>query len=221
MNVRNMLEEKFRVHNVGSLGIERIINSYRNRAKNDANNDVLLTYHPETLENNFNWPKNFSKIIKALERYDFNVTITAPGHEKGSSKQVNYIKKIIKNKRKFKFIRSLGVDGYFEKLNKCLFVIGNSSSGIIEVPYFKIPTINIGLRQNGRFFHKSIIQSNSNLRDIDKSIQKATSKSFRNKIKDMKLYFGKGGSAKKILYIIKKNLKNKSKLLNKQLINNT
>ena len=173
MNVRNMLEEKFRVHNVGSLGIERIINSYRNRAKNDANNDVLLTYHPETLENNFNWPKNFSKIIKALERYDFNVTITAPGHEKGSSKQVNYIKKIIKNKRKFKFIRSLGVDGYFEKLNKCLFVIGNSSSGIIEVPYFKIPTINIGLRQNGRFFHKSIIQSNSNLRDIDKSIQKA------------------------------------------------
>ena len=135
-------------------------------------------------------------------------------HEKGTKKQINFIKKIIKNKKKFSFVKSLGVNGYFETLKESLFVIGNSSSGIIEVPYYKIPTINIGLRQNGRFFHKSIIQCNSSSLGIRKSIIIANSKIFRDKIKNMNSW--NGGASKKILNIIKKYSKNKNKLLNKQ-----
>ena len=151
--------------------------------------------------------------------HNFNVIITSPGHEKGTKKQIYFIKKLIKNKKNFSFVKSLGVNGYFETLNNSLFAIGNSSSGIIEVPYFKIPTINIGIRQNGRFFHKSIIQCNNDSSSIRKSIITANSKFFRSKLKNMKLYFGKGGASKKILNIIRKYSKNKHKLLNKQFQN--
>ncbi len=216
-NVLKMLEERFRVHNVGSLGIERAAKMSKKNEK--SKNTVILTYHPETLNNNFNWNKNFLKIVKELNKFNFKVIITCPGHEKGTAKQINFIKKLIKNKKNFSFVKSLGVNGYFEKLMESLFVIGNSSSGVIEVPYFRIPTINIGLRQNGRFFHKSIIQCNNERSSIRKSIIAANSKHFRSKIKNMKLYFGNGGSSKKILNIIRKYTKNKDKLLNKRLQN--
>ena len=215
-NILNMVEEKFRVHNVGSLGVEKILNSFKKEKKN---NQVVLTYHPETLRSNFGWNRNFLKIVNELNKFNFDVIITSPGHEKGSKNQINFIKKIIKNKKKFSFVKSLGVNGYFETLKKSLFVIGNSSSGIIEVPYYRIPTINIGLRQNGRFFHKSIIQCNTSSFSIRKSIIIANSKIFRDKIKNMKLHFGNGGASKKILNIIKKYSKDKNKLLNKQFQN--
>ncbi len=215
-NILDMAEETFRIHNVGSLGVEKILNSFKKEKKN---NRVILTYHPETLKNNFSWSRNFLKIVNELNKFNFYVIITSPGHEKGTKNQINFIKKIIKNKKKFSFVKSLGVNGYLETLKKSLFVIGNSSSGIIEVPYYRIPTINIGLRQNGRFFHKSIIQCNTSSFSIRKSIIIANSKIFRDKIKNMKLHFGNGGASKKILNIIKKYSKDKNKLLNKQFQN--
>lgn len=215
-NILDMAEETFRIHNVGSLGVEKILNSFKKEKKD---NRVILTYHPETLKNNFSWNRNFLKIVNELNKFNFDVIITSPGHEKGTKNQINFIKKIIKNKNKFSFVKSLGVNGYFETLKKSLFVIGNSSSGIIEVPYYRIPTINIGLRQNGRFFHKSIIQCNTSSFSIRKSIIIANSKIFRDKIKNMKLHFGNGGASKKILNIIKKYSKDKNKLLNKQFQN--
>ncbi len=213
-NVLAMAEENFRVHNVGSLGIEKILNNSKRNRK--IKNQVILTYHPETLKNNFSWSKNFSTIVNELNKFDFKVIITSPGHEKGTSKQINFIKKLVRNKKKFSFVKSLGVNGYFEKLRESLFVIGNSSSGIIEVPYFRIPTINIGLRQNGRFLHNSVIRCASNKSSIRKSIKIANSESFKKKIKKMKFHFGNGGASKKILNIIRKYLKNEDKLLNKQ-----
>ena len=214
-NLLKMSEEKFRVHNVGSLGIERILKEIKKKKnkKQMIDNQVILTYHPETLHSKFEWSKNFFKIIKALNEFNFKVIITSPGHETGSKKQIKFIKKIIKNKKNFLFIKSLGVKKYIEKLSQAAFVIGNSSSGIIEVPYFKIPTINIGIRQNGRYFHKSVIQTKCNYLSIKKSIILATSKNFKKKIKSMRLHFGNGGAGKKILKIMSKNLKNKDKLL--------
>ena len=216
-NVLDMSEEKFRVHNVGSIGIERILKNFRINRTNK--NQVILTYHPETLQKNFNWNNNFSIIVNELNKFNFNVIITSPGHEKGTKKQVNFIKKLIKNKKNFLFVKSLGVKGYFQELKNSLFVIGNSSSGIIEVPYFRIPTINIGLRQNGRFFHKSIIQCKIDSANIRKSIITANTKLFKARLKKMKLHFGNGGASKKILNIISKHSKNKHKLLNKQFQN--
>ena len=74
-------------------------------------------------------------------------------------------------------------------------VIGNSSSGILEVPYFKIPTVNIGKRQNGRVKSHSIIDCNTQSKNITKAIKKAMSPKYQNICKDRKNNIdGKGGS---------------------------
>ena len=83
-------------------------------------------------------------------------------------------------------------------------VVGNSSSGIAEAPSFNIPTINIGNRQKGRIFAKSVIQCNGSTDDIRKKINKALSKNFLVSLKKNKNPYGNGGASKKNI----KNFKN-------------
>ena len=215
-NIIKMAEEKFRILNAGSLAVENI-KKYKKKIKYKKQY-VLLTYHPETIKKNFNWIKNFKIIIKVLKKFKYKTIITSPGHEIGSNKNINFIKNFVKKNKDFKFFSSLGSANYFKILNKALFVIGNSSSGIIEVPYFKIPTINIGDRQKGRFFHKSIIHCKCDEKQIEFSIQKSLSKKFQKKISNMKFHFGNGDSSEKILKFILKNLKDMNKLINKKFI---
>ena len=212
-NILNMAEERFRILNSGSLAIENLKKFINNNEKKEL---VLLTFHPETLKGKFNWIKNFNIITKTLNKFNFKVVITAPGHEINTKKYINYIHKFVRKNKNFEFIPSLGYRNYFKILNKTLFVIGNSSSGIIEVPYFRIPTVNIGDRQKGRFFHQSIVSTNCREKNIKNSITKVVSKKFQKKILKMKLYFGKGDASDKILKFILDNIKNQDKLINKR-----
>ncbi len=214
-NIINMSEEKFRILVSGSLAIENL-KKFINKEKNIKKTKVILTYHPETLINKFDWEKNFKQICNVLKMYNFQVIITSPGYEKGTNKNLLFIKKHIKKLKNFKFIPSLGFRRYFKILNNTKFVIGNSSSGIIEVPYFRIPTINIGTRQEGRYQHLSIINTKCTKSDIDKAIKVALSKKFCNKLLKMKLYFGDGKASRKILNFIYKRMQNQNKLINKK-----
>ena len=78
---------------------------------------------------------------------------------------------------------SLGQFIYYNLLNTVDCIIGNSSSGIMEAPFFKVPTINIGNRQKGRIRHKSIIDTSYKQEDITKAIKKVRSKAFLKGIK--------------------------------------
>ena len=95
-------------------------------------------------------------------------------------------------------------------------MIGNSSSGIGETPYFKIPTVNIGDRQKGRIRHKSIIDTDYSVDSIVNGIKKAQSDGFKNSIKLMKYKFGDGSTAEKMLRIIQ-NISIDEKFMRKQL----
>ena len=213
-NILKLSEEKFRICNSGSLAVENIL-KYIQKNRLKKRRYVILTYHPETVLDSFKWENNFKTICDVLHKFKFSVIVTAPGHEKGSLEHIKKIKKIIKQFKSFNFIPSLGYKNYFKILNETKFVIGNSSSGIIEVPYFKIPTIDIGDRQHGRFRHDSIISCKALKKDLNISIKKAISLKFNNKISKMKLYFGKGNASNKILNFIVKNIKNKNKLIYK------
>jgi UDP-N-acetylglucosamine 2-epimerase len=93
---------------------------------------------------------------------------------------------------------------YYSIIREVDCVLGNSSSGIIEAPYYKIPSINIGDRQKGRIRHKSIIDTNYDIIAIKKAIKKASSRKFRKQIENMTYKFGEGNTAKKMVEIIKK-----------------
>ena len=115
------------------------------------------------------------------------------------------IKKFVKINKNSILINSMGRSIYFSILNIIDCMIGNSSSGVLETPKFKLPVINIGNRQTGRFQNKNIINLDSNFRvqNIKKKLYQATSKSFKKKISKIKDLNYKGNTSLKILKILK------------------
>ena len=142
-----------------------------------------------------------------------------PGLEVNNNYITDRIRKEVFMNPNFKFCKSVGYEMLYNLYPHLSCIIGNSSSGIIEAPFFKIPTINIGDRQKGRFMHKSILQTTYSSASIIKAIKHSNSKKFRNSISGMKYEFGSVNSVDKIIEVIKK-IKIDQKLLRKKLVNN-
>ena len=152
------------VFNVGSLGVENIKKtSLMTKEELEksidfkfAQKNLLVTFHPVTLEGNST--EQFSELLSALEELkDTNIIITAPNSDKGNEELFELINDFVQTHINTKFIKSLGMVRYLSAIQYVDAVVGNSSSGIIEVPSFKKPTVNIGSRQKGRIQAKSII----------------------------------------------------------------
>ena len=114
---------------------------------------------------------------------------------------INFIKRYIKkNKIKnFLFYKSLGSQTYLSLLKIVDGVVGNSSSGVSEVPFFKIGTVNIGDRQKGRFIAKSVINCPVSEASIINSINRILSNKFKRKIKTKSKIYTDRNVAKKII----------------------
>ena len=170
---------------------------------------ALVTYHFETMSKTKN-SDQISNLIKVLKKFnDISFIFTAPNIDRKSIKMIEKIKDFVRSNKKSVFIPSLGKELYLSILKKSKFVIGNSSSGIIEAPSFRIPTVNIGDRQKGRVMCSSIINCQNTEKEIFTSIKKALNKKFIIKIRKVKSPYGSGRSAQKIVKILKKiNLKN-------------
>lgn len=161
---------------------------------------ILLTYHPETklqLEENLNTTKN---IIEALDsRNDIQVIITGANSDYCGS-QINELLKTIAstNSSKYKFFMSLGQIRYLSLMKEVDFIIGNSSSGIVEAPYLSKIVVNVGERQKGRYISANVVNTSNDLFSISKAIIKA---SYLKVSTDN--YFGNGNSSVKIKDLIK------------------
>lgn len=101
---------------------------------------------------------------------------------------------------------SLGQLKYLSALQFCNAVVGNSSSGIIEVPSFGIPTVNIGDRQRGRISAQSVINCGYGISEIDKAIQTALSDEFRDKASKVSNPYEKEGTSDRIIDSISQKL---------------
>ena len=86
---------------------------------------ILLTYHPVTLEKKISGLKQIKNIFKAIDNFDFQTLITAPGHEIGRSEIENFIKRKAKKDKKIVYIKSIGHKNLFNLMPHCKFVIGN------------------------------------------------------------------------------------------------
>ena len=166
--------------------------------------NILITYHPVTLEKEAPI-ETFENILTALDELTDTALIFTHANSDKNGRIINkMITEYVSNhKDKAVEFKSLGQLRYLSALQYVDFVIGNSSSGILEVPAFYIPTINIGDRQKGRICNESVINSNNSLEDIKKSITFALDKTFREKIQQQELLYGNGTAAGKILQIIK------------------
>tara|TARA_B100001063_G_C16778670_1_gene568368 strand:- start:1194 stop:2366 length:1173 start_codon:yes stop_codon:yes gene_type:complete len=203
------------VFNVGGMGID-IIKGMKFITKKELERKLnikfkkqifLITFHPVTLEDDTSeW--QFKNILNCLSNYkDTTLIFTYPNADIYGNKIISLIKKYVRLNNNSYMFKSLGQEKYYSLLKIVDVVIGNSSSGIIEVPYFKKPTINIGERQAGRMKSNSILDTQPEIDQIKNAIDLALSKKFLNLCKKNENYYGKGGSSKKSYTIIKKIIK--------------
>ncbi len=205
-------EQPSRVFNVGGLGIENIKKLRllsREEFEKSINfklntKNILVTFHPVTLERESS-KKQFQEIIYTIdELQDTNIIFS----KTNSDIDGKIINKMIeeytsKNSKKSISIASLGQLNYLSALKHVDFIIGNSSSGLLEAPSFKIGTINIGDRQKGRLQADSIINCLPEKVSIRESIKKIYSSNFKEILKNVKNPYGDECASKKIIEVLK------------------
>ncbi len=205
-------EDPKKVFNLGGLGIENIKKlKLLNRKKFEKSinfelnkKNILITFHPITLENNTS-KRQFGELLSAIsELKDTNFIFTKTNSDLNGAIINTMIDKYVhKNKKNSIKFTSLGQLRYLSALKHVDAVVGNSSSGILEAPSFKIGTINIGDRQKGRVKAKSIIDCTAKKKDIISSFKKLYSKKFKKILKSTKNPYDSGSQSKAIVKILK------------------
>ena len=205
-------EDSKRVFNVGGAGIENIKRlklltkvkfeksiNFKLKKKN-----VLVTFHPVTLEIKTS-KKHFQELLNSIDELEDTNIIFTKANSNADGKIINQMidKYISKNLDKSIGVASLGQLNYLSALQYVDFVIGNSSSGLLEVPSFRIGTINIGDRQNGRIKADSVVDCLPNKKSIKKAIKIVYSKKFQKFLKDVKNPYGDECASKKIIKVLK------------------
>ena len=208
-------EKPKNVFNVGAPGIENIIKqTFISKKKLFQKYKIplgfkkaLVTFHPET-KSSITIKKQINTLLTAL--FSIKNIFYIFSYSNADPYGKYFIKKIISFDNKFKqsiLFKSMGSKIYHSFIKNSDLVIGNSSSGIIEVPSLKVQTLNIGNRQKGRIYGKSVVHCNNNKADIVRNINKILVN--KKKIDFTNPYYKKGTS-KKIFLEIKKILNKKN-----------
>ncbi len=221
-----MGEDPKRVFTVGALGLDNIkdIESMNSDELNeytglDFNNNVaLMTYHPATLDEYASSSNQVREILNALLETGLVTLVTMPNADVGGLKIYDEIIKYVNEYPvKFKLVKNMGQIAYLSAMKYAGLMIGNSSSGIIESASFKLPVVNVGDRQGGRFKPPNVIDCGCSKEEILKSIGKALSVGFKKSISGLENPYGDGNTSDRIINILKSiNFRDGSKLLNKK-----
>ena len=209
--LKKMGEQKFRIKTVGSPQLDELkfVNNMSKKKKifedlNIENVDkyLLVLYHSVT-EEFYNTQKNFNVFLESLKKIKIPKVWIMPNNDAGSSIIKNDILK--KRENDIFIFDNLNREKYLYLLKNASCIVGNSSSGIIEAPTFKVPCVNIGRRQNKRLFASNVIDVSSHDKNkIIRAIKQSLSRTFRKKLKNLKNPYGDGKSSQKIVDILMK-----------------
>lgn len=208
-------EHPARVFNYGSTSIDNIIR-LANMTKQQALDSIglsdcryaLCTYHPVTMESGSadSMIESFCEAIAAFPEMDF--IVTKSNADQGGARINEMLDTEEKKIGNMHVFTSLGTKRYLSLMKHAEFVLGNSSSGIIETPAFHIPTVNIGDRQRGRLRSASIIDCGVSKKDIIAAIQKALSCEFQNLCKKVNSPYGERNAAEQIACTVLETVRN-------------
>ena len=205
-------EQPERVFHVGAIGIDNI----RHIALLDKKvleeqldfpfdrKTVLVTYHPETLDA-IPVEEQFRNLLEALDdRQDIRILFTLPKSDTGGRIIVRMIEEFVaRNKQRARAYTSLGQLRYLSALRFVAAVVGNSSSGILEVPSFGKPTLDIGNRQKGRLAANSVVHCGVSGAEISEGLNRVLSDAFAKQTACVQNPYEKEDSALEILKILK------------------
>ena len=158
---------------------------------------IVACFHPETNISKKKNIKNLKNFLIFLKRRNENIIFTYPNADSGFNDYIKIIKYYLSNKKNFNIVKNLGIKYYYSLLKTSDFLIGNSSSGIIESASFNLATINLGNRQKNRIANSNVIHSNFELKRINDAYKKTKNKKYIKYIKKIKnLYYKKNSSLK-------------------------
>ncbi len=196
-------ENPERVFNFGSTSIDNI-SALADMNKDGALKSVgmgacdyaLCTYHPVTMED-ADVDKQIEDFLSAMAEFPkIQFIVTKSNADQGGAR-INELLDAV-NLSNVHVFTSLGVRRYLSLMKYAKFVLGNSSSGIIETPAFKVPTVNIGDRQRGRFQSASIVNCGSAKDEIVRAMQVAISSEHQKKCQQVVSPYGDGHAAERI-----------------------
>lgn len=205
-------ENPSKVFNVGGLGIDNIKRlKLLNKEEFEKSIDfklntknILVTFHPVTLEDS-TASQQFQNLLDAIDVLEDTNIIFTKANSDTDGRVINSMidEYVSKNLSKSVCFTSLGQLRYLSALQHVDAMVGNSSSGLIEAPSFKVGTINIGDRQKGRIMADSVIDCDSDTISIKDGFEKLYSENFVKLLLDVVNPYGDGGASEKIKELIK------------------
>ena len=200
-------EQPHHVFNVGAPGIDNLVylSLLNKQALEQALNFNLgerffmVTYHPLTLDKALSL-EALNNLLLALQEFsDYKIVITYPNADTFGSALIQRLKQFASdNPKQVLLSQSLGQLKYLSLLKLCHAVVGNSSSGILEAPSCKVPTVNIGKRQQGRMCAESVINCDESYDSILAAMNNAITPEFQAKCQSVVSPYGIGGASKLI-----------------------
>ena len=204
-------EQPERVFLVGGLGIDNIKRlKLFDREALEASLDfklgsknLLITFHPVTLEAATASEQMAQLLLALAELTDTQLIFTMPNADTDGRLMIRMVEEFVAKHTNARAYNSLGQLRYLSCVSHVDGVIGNSSSGLAEVPSFRKGTVNIGDRQRGRLQATSVINCEPTLQSIATAFKKLYSTDFQRSLNKVRNPYGEGGASEKILQIVK------------------
>ena len=198
-------ENPERVFNYGSTSVDNIL-TVADMSKSEALESIglteccyaLCTYHPVTMEGG-SFDEQIEALLNAIKSFpQIQFIVTKSNADQGGARINELLDEANGKIENLHVFTSLGIRRYLSLMRYAEFVIGNSSSGIIETPVFHVPTVNIGDRQKGRLQSESIVNCEPDAESIVKAIQIALSDKHKEICKTVVSPYGIGNAAVQI-----------------------
>lgn len=204
-------EQPDRVFLVGGLGVDSIKRiRLLDRAELEASlefslgeKSLLITFHPATLETHVAADQMAELLASLDELHDTQLVFTLPNADTEGRILIQMVKQFVERHANARLYASLGQLRYLSCVAQVDGVVGNSSSGLTEVPSFKKGTVNIGDRQRGRLQAASIINCAPERGDITAALERLYSADFQMSLRQVHNPYGEGGASEKVLRILK------------------
>lgn len=203
-----MGEEPARVHRAGAPSLDHLryselLTTPQLEAKLQlslAQPSVLVAYHPVTVFRETT--READALFEALQTVPGQILFCYPNADAGSRALIDRANRFLGHRGNGRIFTNLDAVTYWSLLSNVRALLGNSSSGIMETASFALPTVNIGMRQQGRERARNVIDAPANAEAITKAIQNALSDAFRNSITGMTNPYGDGHASDKIVQVL-------------------
>jgi len=201
-------EEEWRVHRAGAPSIDHLRRNKlltREQLEEQLHLDlkipsVVVAYHPVTIARNTT--READELFAALLEVPGQILFSYPNSDAGSRELIERTERFLEQRPDARLFVNLGALRYWSLLRQADLMIGNSSSGIMETPSFALPTVNVGMRQQGRERARNILDAAPDRADILAKVATARSPQFRQSLQGMQNPYGDGHAAEKIVNVL-------------------